>query len=119
MGTTLREPTRDPLALPRFTDADFRTTRAALIRSVAQDEADERITREDSERRITVLTAHRTDLAPAERADAIEQLRSALARLAHVRSDMWDPAEGDRLTADLDADDDAENAINKLVGGRK
>lgn len=95
----------------------LRPTRAELIREVAEDENAERITPREADRRI--LERADRDLTPEQRSEAYEQLREALAELDRVRSDMWDPAEGDRELAEHAADACARAAIDKLTGGRK
>lgn len=113
--------TTDEVTTPRFTDNDLRTAAMVILRKVAEWEINEEITPADADQRVQGLLAYRSDaLTLEQRNDAYEQLREALKRLDHARSDMWDPIyDGDRDMAEFDADDDAENAIQKLVGPRR
>lgn len=108
--------TSDPTQLPAFTDADFDTAHAVIIRTIAQHQVDETLTPAEAHRRIAALTPR---MPPAARANAVEQLVGALERLDDIRSDMWAGTDTDRLGADLDADADAEDAIRKLVAGAR
>ena len=120
MTAELTEQDASPADIPRFTDNDLRTAAMVIVRRIAEWEINEEITPDDADQRVRGLLAYRGNALTTEaRNDAYEQLRSALMRLEYVRSDMWDPMEGDRDMAEYDADDDAENAIQKLVGPRR
>lgn len=112
--------TTSEVTTPRFTDNDLRTAAMVILRKVATWEINEEITPTDADQRVRGLLAYRGDaLTLEQRNAAYEELREAVARLEYVRSDRWDPMEGDRDMAEYDADDDAENAIQKLVGPRR
>jgi hypothetical protein len=101
--------------LPRFSAADLRLARTDAIRYVAELVIHQRITDDDGHARVTRLTGNLDD---ETRNDAWEQLTEAVRRLNHIRSDMFDPAEGWRDDLELQADVDARNALERLAGPR-
>ena len=103
---------------PRISDLEAWLVRSEAIRRVAELENNGKITEAEADRRVERLTRHTPDLDDIARENAYEQLREALKRLAHIRSDMFDPADGWRDELDLDADYDAICAIKKLAGPR-
>jgi hypothetical protein len=101
--------------LPRFSAADRWLARTDAIRCVAELVVHQRITDNDGHARVTRLTRALED---ETRNDAWEQLTEAVRRLNHIRSDMWDPAEGWRDDLELAADTDARHALERLAGPR-
>lgn len=102
------------LDLPRFTDEQHWTVRCDSIRRVAELVVHERITEADGHARATRL-AH-WNLEPEQINDRWEQLLEAEKRINHIRSDMFDPADGWRDDLELAADWDAYNAVKTLAG---
>jgi hypothetical protein len=106
------------LDLPRFSAGDVWLARTDAIRHVADLVIHQRITDDDGHARITRLTRFNVDLDTEQLNDAWEQLIEAERRIAHIRSDDFDPTEGWRDDLELAADWDAINAVKKLAGPR-
>jgi hypothetical protein len=88
---------------------DFREDFERLWESVRNGDASE-------EWAATCMRDHRPDLPPWDRWAIWEQLDDAFSRLAKIRGDMFDPADGDRDYLEHEADRDAVNAIAKIRG---
>jgi hypothetical protein len=69
---------------------------------------------------VTIATAIEMlapELTPEQATDAVLQLTEALLALQHIRSDRFDPADGDRDYLEGEADRDRKNALAKLMVG--
>jgi hypothetical protein len=106
------------LDLPRFTSLDLWLARSSGIRNVADLVVRQRLTDAEGHARVARLARFNLTLTAEDINAAWEQLVEAEKRLAHIRSDMWDPAEGWRDDLELAADWDAINAVKKLAGKR-
>ena len=85
----------------------------------------DRVARQYINGEIAIKLAHRAvdnlarDVEWTTRNAAWEQLYEAYRRLAGIRSDDFDPADGDRDYLEGEADRDRENALRKLTGAQR
>lgn len=104
---------------PHIPGSMWRTYAYDAVERIAEQENDEAITEEQANADLDLALFYRLDLTREDRDAAYEQLREALKKLEHIRSDMFDPEDGDRDYLEALADSDVENARRKLIGPRR